>query len=68
MRQFYLANEIWPLTANFTWIQHVELLAMKKSTERRKLERLVITKGDFWGTYEIQKTGDIKEKANRKPE
>ena len=43
MRQFYLANEIWPLTAKLTWTQHVELLPLKKSTERRNLERLIVT-------------------------
>ncbi len=44
MRQFYLANEIWPPAAKLTWTQHVELLPIKKSTERRKLERLIVTK------------------------
>jgi len=44
MRQFYLADEIWPVTAKLTWTQHVELLPIKKSTERRKLERLIVTK------------------------
>ena len=44
MRQFYLANEIWPPAAKLTWTQHVELLPIKKSTERRRLERLIITK------------------------
>ena len=44
MRQFYLAHEIWPLPAKLTWTQHVELLPIKKSTERRKLERLIVTK------------------------
>ena len=31
MRQFYLANEIWPVPAKLTWSQHVELLPIKKS-------------------------------------
>ena len=44
MRQFYLAMSIWPPAAKLTWTQHVELLPIKKSTERRKLERLIITK------------------------
>ena len=29
MRQFYLANEIWPPAAKLTWTQHVELLPIK---------------------------------------
>ena len=31
MRQFYLANEIWPVPAKLTWSQHVELLPIKNS-------------------------------------
>ncbi len=45
MRRFYLAHEeILQATAKLTWTQHVELLPIKKSTERRKLERLIVTK------------------------
>lgn len=43
MRQFYLSHEISQPAAKLTWTQHVELLPVKEATERRKLERRIIT-------------------------
>ena len=37
-------EENFQATGKLTWTQHVELLPAKKSTERRKLERLIVTK------------------------
>ena len=54
MRQFYLTHkEIVQLTAQLTWTQHVELLPIKKASDRRKLEGLVLKKK--WSQKQIRK-------------
>jgi hypothetical protein len=40
MRQFYISNKIWPETAKLSWTQHVELLPIKSTATRKKLEKL----------------------------
>ena len=42
MRQFYSANEIWPDTAKLSWTQHIELLPIKSTAMRKKLESLIV--------------------------
>ena len=49
MRQFYSANEIWPETAKLNWTQHVELLPIKSTATRRKLERINGSSQEFVG-------------------
>ena len=38
MRQFYTSNKIWQETAKLSWTQHIELLPIKNTAMRKKLE------------------------------
>jgi len=48
MRQFYISNKIWQETAKLSWTQHIELLPIKSTATRKKLESRIVADNLFY--------------------